>query len=292
VEPLEVSTDSAPEIESSKKIRFDWRGKLLEFLRTIPTFLILIQLARTVPGSRLPDLTEAIFQPSSFTAALLGALIGAVLFEAFGFVVRELGRRLKRPVAIDARPTGSIERRLTTRDELFERRSGGGKAFSGELPFSLLLQAFVLSITAYSVLCLSACWIFNELSRVDIPYLVAALYALVLAWVGFYGERSDRAIRLADSMNRIELGTRLQDQQAIGEWIEMKPKSVANTLWLVSVCVSLYLAFNEQNPNWIWLAVLSFVSLNIFMMWLFLRDTSKSRQRATTMATSDESPEQ
>lgn len=291
MEPLEVSADSAPEIESSKKIRFYWRGRLLEFLRTIPTFLILIQLARTVPGSRLPDLTEAIFQPSSFAAALLGALIGAVLFEGFGFLFRKFGGPLKRSLAKEARETGSIERQLATEDELFERRFGRGKAFSGELPFSLLLQAFVSSIAAYSVLCLSACWIFNELSRVDIPYLVASLYALVLAWVGFYGERSDRAIRLADSMNRIELGTRSQDQQAIADLIEMKPRSVANTVWLVSVCVSLYLAFNEQNPNWIWLAVLSFISLNFFMMWLFIRDTSQSRQRATTMATSDESPE-
>ena len=291
MEPLEVSADSAPEMESVEKIRFDWRGKLLKFLRTIPTFLILIQFARTVPGSRLPDLTEAIFQPSSFAAMFLGALIGAVLFEGFGFLFRKFGGRLRRSLAKEARETGSIERRLTTRDELFERRFGGGKPFPGELPFGLLLQAFVSSIAAYLVLCLFACWIFNQLSRVDIPYIVATLYALVLAWVGFYDERADRAIRLADSFNRIELGVRSQDQQVMGDWIEMKPKSVANTVLLVSVCLSLYLALNEQNLNWIWLAVLSFVFQKFFMMWLFLRHISQSSQSETTMAASDESPE-
>ncbi len=257
------------------KEQFCWRRAFFGALFILPITLLITQFTKFLVGTLVPSSLESDFFQSMMRGC--GTVVGIVYLSEFY-------ERDRKRNATDAQKLASLDdsespEKPSPSQELLDRRFGQKLPFSpGEVPFALRVQALITSALAYSLFYLFLAWLFNLLPGLNLPYLSALAYGTLVAGVGSYGKRAERALKIAYSWNKEAFWDRSGKPREVVEWSELRKSSIATTVCTVIAYCSLLNAFVEERTEWAWGVVCAFVMFVIFFAVLFLWSSFGKRQ--------------
>lgn len=257
------------------KEQFYWRRCFFGALFILPITLLITQFTKVLAGTLVPSSLESDLFQSIMRGC--GTVFGIVYLNEF--VERDRKRNATDAQKLASLDDGESPEQPSPSQELLDRKFGQKLPFSpGEVPFALRVQALITSALAYSLFYLFLAWLFNLLPVLNLPYLSALAYGSLVAGVGSYGKRAERALKIAYSWNKEAFWDRSGKPREVVEWSELRTSSIATTLCIGIAYFSLYKAFVEDRPTWAWGVVCAFVILVLFFAVLFLWSGFEKRQ--------------